>query len=106
MKFLIYLILLLYVISPYDLFPDFFAGLGWIDDLVIVGILYWYYFIHRPAKLRTQYNKSYYREGEEKENNHYQDRQERAQEYGNYSKKDPYKIRHDELLRVTIGVIW
>jgi DnaJ like chaperone protein len=92
MKFLIYLILLLYVISPYDLFPDFFAGLGWIDDLVIVGILYWYYFIRQPAKLRTQYNKAYHREGQGTANNHYQDGQGKGREYGGSSNKDPYQI--------------
>jgi len=92
MKFLIYLILLLYAISPYDLVPDFFMGLGWIDDLIILGALYWYFFIHQPAQIRTQSRKDYDEEGEGKENNHYQGRQERAQEYKNFSKKDPYKI--------------
>ena len=92
MKFLIYLILLLYVISPYDLLPDFLAGLGWIDDLAIVGILYWYYFIHQPAKLRAQYNKAYQTRGEGQTNNHYQENRDRAQKHENFSKKDPYKI--------------
>jgi uncharacterized membrane protein YkvA (DUF1232 family) len=32
----------LYVISPWDLFPDVFPGLGWIDDvLALVGVC-WY----------------------------------------------------------------
>jgi uncharacterized membrane protein YkvA (DUF1232 family) len=92
MKYLIYLILLLYVISPYDLLPDFLAGLGWIDDLAIVGVLYWYYFIHRPAKLRAQYNKAYQKEGEGETHNHYQGRRDRDTKYESFSKKDPYKI--------------
>jgi len=92
MKFLVYLILLLYVISPYDFLPDFLAGLGWIDDLAIVGVFYWYYFIRQPAKLRAQYNKAYQKEGEGQTNNHYQERRDRAQKYENFSKKDPYKI--------------
>ena len=32
---------LLYVISPVDLVPDFIPGLGWLDDLVVLGILAW-----------------------------------------------------------------
>jgi DnaJ like chaperone protein len=30
---------LLYIISPWDLLPDFLAGFGWLDDLVILGFL-------------------------------------------------------------------
>lgn len=33
---------LLYVISPVDLIPDFLPGLGWLDDLLVLGLLGWY----------------------------------------------------------------
>lgn len=33
---------LLYVVSPVDVLPDFFAGLGWLDDLLVLGLLAWY----------------------------------------------------------------
>lgn len=33
---------LLYVISPVDVVPDFFPGLGWVDDLLVLGLLAWY----------------------------------------------------------------
>ena len=33
MKILLSLLGLSYALSPYDLFPDFFVGVGWIDDL-------------------------------------------------------------------------
>lgn len=32
----------LYVISPVDAVPDFLPGLGWVDDLLVVGFLLWY----------------------------------------------------------------
>lgn len=32
----------LYTISPYDFIPDFLAGFGWLDDLVILGLLWRY----------------------------------------------------------------
>jgi hypothetical protein len=32
---------LLYVISPVDAIPDFVPGLGWLDDLLVLGILVW-----------------------------------------------------------------
>lgn len=40
-RFLPILIALLYVISPVDAIPDFLPGLGWLDDLIVLGILVW-----------------------------------------------------------------
>ncbi len=31
-----------YVISPVDVVPDFIPGLGWLDDLFVIGGLLWY----------------------------------------------------------------
>jgi len=45
MKFLtiiLIIIALLYVISPYDLLPDFFPVTGWLDDAFLTGILIYY----------------------------------------------------------------
>jgi len=47
-KILSILIGLLYAISPYDLAPDMILGIGWIDDLILLGILYWFLF-HRDT---------------------------------------------------------
>ena len=51
MKVLLSVLGLAYLVSPYDLFPDFFAGLGWIDDLVVMGVLWWYLYVYK----RRQY---------------------------------------------------
>ena len=40
-RFLPILIALIYVISPVDVIPDFIPGLGWLDDLVVLGIVAW-----------------------------------------------------------------
>ncbi len=32
---------LLYLLSPVDVVPDFLPGLGWLDDLVVLGLLAW-----------------------------------------------------------------
>ena len=93
MKYLIYLILILYVISPYDILPDFFAGLGWIDDLIVLGILYWYHFIYRRAKMRARYEEAYHQEGEGTKREYYQEeQQQKAQTDRRFSKRDPYQI--------------
>ena len=93
MKYLIYLILILYVISPYDILPDFLVGLGWIDDLIVLGILYWYHFIYRRAKMRAQPEQASYQEGEgTKREYHQEEQQQKAQTDRRFSRRDPYEI--------------
>lgn len=38
-KWLYVLLALLYIVFPYDLLPDFITGLGWVDDLIVLGLL-------------------------------------------------------------------
>lgn len=33
---------LLYIVSPIDAIPDFIPGVGWLDDLFVLGFLVWY----------------------------------------------------------------
>ena len=42
MRWLFIILAVLYALCPYDLFPDFFFGWGWIDDLLLLGALYWF----------------------------------------------------------------
>ena len=37
---LLILVAVLYSLSPYDLFPDFIVGWGWLDDLVIIMVVW------------------------------------------------------------------
>ncbi len=92
MKYLIYIILILYIISPYDLLPDFFAGLGWIDDLIILGVLYWYHFYYRPAKAKARYESTYRQEGQGRQSKTYNENQKDAQQDERFSSRDPYTI--------------
>ena len=41
-KYLPWLIAFLYVINPYDVLPDFFLGPGWLDDLAVLGLVFWW----------------------------------------------------------------
>ena len=52
MKFLLSLLGLSYLISPYDFFPDMFVGVGWIDDLIILGLIWWYLYVYRKRRYR------------------------------------------------------
>lgn len=40
MKILLTILALLYIICPFDLVPDFFAGWGWLDDLIIFWLMW------------------------------------------------------------------
>ncbi len=44
MRYLLLLLALIYVLSPYDLLPDFIVGWGWLDDLAILGLVWRYFF--------------------------------------------------------------
>jgi len=48
MKIIMTILGLLYVICPYDL--DFIVGWGWIDDLVILALLWKYYYSGKARK--------------------------------------------------------
>ncbi|MDY6971014.1 MAG: DnaJ domain-containing protein [Thermodesulfobacteriota bacterium] len=50
MRVLFSLLALAYIICPYDLIPDFFLGMGWIDDLIILPLVLWYFFYHRKRQ--------------------------------------------------------
>jgi DnaJ like chaperone protein len=49
MKWLIAALVILYALSPYDLFPDLIVGWGWLDDIILLGLL-WYLFFRPQGK--------------------------------------------------------
>ena len=42
MKWLLTILALLYVFNPWDLLPDIVVGVGWLDDLFVLGLLGYY----------------------------------------------------------------
>lgn len=48
-KIILSLLALFYTLCPYDLFPDMIVGWGWIDDLIILYLL-WRYFYSKKQK--------------------------------------------------------
>jgi DnaJ like chaperone protein len=51
-KIILIILVLLYVLNPYDLLPDVMIGWGWLDDLVIIGFI-WRYFYMQKKKRET-----------------------------------------------------
>lgn len=75
-----WLIALLYFINPYDLVPDFLLGAGWLDDLVVVGLVFWW-----MSRLKRAYQARSAYSGYQKKEHEAPGRQETREE-------DPYKI--------------
>ncbi len=53
-KVLLSVLGLSYLVSPYDLFPDFFVGVGWLDDLVVLGVIWWYLYVYKRRQIGYQ----------------------------------------------------
>ncbi len=77
---------LLYALSPYDLVPDFAIGWGWLDDLIILWVLWRYYnaYIKQPGARRDYYKRGQYFE-KEREKRSSENRASSAEE-------DPYTV--------------
>jgi hypothetical protein len=48
------LLLILYFLFPYDLVPDFFPGVGWVDDILLIGLLGYFFFLRPRRAERSQ----------------------------------------------------
>lgn len=54
MKIFLVILGILYALSPYDLFPDLFVGVGWLDDIIVLGALWWYLYVYRKRRYGYQ----------------------------------------------------
>ncbi len=61
MKILFIILAIIYSLFPYDILPDFLVGWGWLDDLVIWGLV-WRYLYTQKKKARSYYQ--YYRKSQ------------------------------------------
>ncbi|MGD9330868.1 MAG: DnaJ domain-containing protein [Desulfobacterales bacterium] len=90
MKWFLAVLALLYALNPIDLFPDLIAGWGWLDDLFLLGVI-WYLFFKRsrvPAASSASGNKG----ASEDTREHHDDASAGSEgEHGGLS-KDPYAI--------------
>jgi DnaJ like chaperone protein len=54
-KIIFIILALLYALNPYDILPDLIVGWGWLDDIVILGLLWRY--LHTQKKKREAFQK-------------------------------------------------
>jgi hypothetical protein len=52
MKLFLTLLVIAYVLLPYDILPDFIVGLGWLDDIGLLSAL-WYYLYSSRHRSRS-----------------------------------------------------
>ncbi len=53
-KILLIILAVLYILNPYDIFPDLMIGWGWLDDAVILGFLLRYFYLRRKKQQAFQ----------------------------------------------------
>ena len=104
MKWIYFLIALVYLISPYDILPDFLGLPGRIDDIAVLIYVYWKYFRVPPTKSKKDYVEAEFSKVESvKEKDPYQilelkpgaSRQEIELQYKNLmTKYHPDKVNH------------
>ncbi|MFQ5772450.1 MAG: DnaJ domain-containing protein [bacterium] len=95
-KIILLILVILYVLNPYDILPDLIIGWGWLDDLVILGLL-WRYFYSRKRK-RFNYERFFQQSQSaygNKQGNSYS-REKKSEGHSQYMKNstpwDPYQI--------------
>ena len=83
-KIILTILGLAYAVSPYDLFPDFFIGLGWIDDIAVLFLLWkaYKYYVSRKYGYSKEYTQS-------SNNGHYNNSQQTKREF---TSEDPYDV--------------
>ena len=77
-KILFTILAVIYAVWPFDLLHDFIVGIGWIDDILVLALVWYYFFSNRAGSSGTfqQFSTPYSRY-----------RQQRP--YGNDNRKDP-----------------
>ncbi len=93
MKLFVIILAIIYTLSPFDFIPDFFPGMGWMDDLILWGIIIWKFFLKEyidasrptPNKRQNAYEGSRFSDRAFKDSS----QDEPKQSFGT---KDPYAI--------------
>jgi uncharacterized membrane protein YkvA (DUF1232 family) len=95
-KIILIVLALLYVLSPYDLLPDMMIGWGWLDDLVILGLLGRYFYMLKKKREAFQ---EYYQSSQNANSYGYDKRtsdKNSSRSYTNarssFTERDPYEI--------------
>ena len=84
---------LVYALNPFDILPDLIVGWGWLDDIVVLGLLWRY--LHAQRKKRQASQKYYQSQGRAGDNSRANtDGEQESRSDAGYSAGawDPYEI--------------
>lgn len=89
MKWFLAALALLYALVPFDVLPDMLTGLGWLDDLLLAGLI-WYLFFRRTHAPSGHTE----RRGQRGPEDAYRQsgRREADEPAGTQAKKDPHDV--------------
>jgi len=71
MKILLLVLGICYILSPFDLVPDFLLGFGWLDDLAVLFFLWKYIYV--PFRQRYRDAKTFREQGESYQERNYEE---------------------------------
>ena len=93
-KIILIVLAILYAVNPYDILPDLLIGWGWLDDLVVLGLLGRY--LYGLKKKKEAFQKYYQHQnsyGSDKTESSNQKGQGSQGDSGNFNQTwDPFKI--------------
>jgi len=93
-KIILSLLALFYTLCPYDLFPDMIVGWGWIDDLIILYLL-WRFFYSKKQKKYANHDQDSYQSSARKGGKEFSEGQTSGKNY-RYKEEpvadDPYTV--------------
>ena len=93
---LLIILAVLYALSPYDILPDFLVGWGWLDDLVILGLLWRYLFFKKkkPFLFKNSFQQTRQNYGNPFEGEHSKKTESdpHSRFKNGYVQWDPYKV--------------
>jgi len=85
MRLFLTILALAYVVCPYDLLPDWLVGIGWIDDIALLALLWWY--LYRYSKRKFSEDRTYQKSG-----SRYDSSRDQEQPGGSGFPPDPYQV--------------
>lgn len=89
-KIILSIVGLAYALSPFDLFPDFVIGFGWIDDILLIVLLWKLYKYYIARKYYREYNQTYSRQS--KDDRYYENSGNSQQGKNEFRTKNPYEV--------------
>lgn len=85
MRLFLTILALAYAVCPYDLLPDWLVGIGWIDDIAVLALLWWY--LYRYSKRKFAEDRTYRKSGSS-----YNSSRDQEQPRGRGFSPDPYQV--------------